>query len=232
MSERDYQPLLAPHEVEALRAWHEAAYEELRSLGPTSVAAYGLLLEAPAGVFPPSESSDYSAAILAEVRPEDRVLDMGTGSGIQALLAATTSTDVLGVDRDPVAVATAEANARRNGFERRARFRVSDLFDAVDGEFDLIVFDPPFRWFAPRDQIEATITDENYRTLTRFVRNVGRHLARGGRLLLNFGTSADLAYLYRLLDEEGFEHEVVAETRAAKGAQTATYYVIRARATG
>lgn len=224
----EYVPLLSTDEIEALRVWHEAAYEELTAVGPTEVQAYGLVLGAPPGVFPPSSRSDYSDAVLAEVRPDDRVLDMGTGSGIQALLAATVSTRVLGVDRDPAAVATAEANAQRNGLDTRARFQVSDLFAAAEGEFDLIVFDPPFRWFRPRDQIDATMTDEKYRTLTRFVREVRGHLASGGRLLLNFGTSADLAYLYQLLNKQGLDHEVVAETTTTRGAHTVTYFVIRA----
>jgi hypothetical protein len=38
------------------------------------------------------------------------------------------------------------------------------VFEAVDGRFDLVIFDPPFRWFAPRDPLEAASTDENYRT--------------------------------------------------------------------
>ena len=222
-----YVPRLSADEVDALRVWHEAAYEEMAAVGPTQVEAYGLLLDAPSGVFPPSPRSDYSDAVLAEVRPDDRVLDMGTGSGIQALLAATVSTQVLGVDRDPVAVAAARANARRNGLDTRASFQVSDLFAAAVGPFDLVVFDPPFRWFPPRDQIDATMTDENYRTLTRFVHEVRDHLAPHGRLLLNFGTSADLAYLYELLDEQRLEHDVVARTTATRGAHTVSYFVIR-----
>ena len=227
MPDDEYKPLLSNEAVDGLHVWHERAYAELKALGATSVRAYGLQLETPEGVFPPAESSDYSNVILADVRPDDRVLDMGTGSGIQALLAATVSADVLGVDVNPLAVAAAEANATRNGLDSRARFLVSDLFASADGRFDLIVFDPPFRWFRPRDPLEAAICDENYRTLTSFVREVREHLRPRGRVLLNFGTSADIAYLYRLLDDEEFQWSVAAESHATQGEQAATYYVLR-----
>lgn len=79
------------------------------------------------------------------------------------------SLDVIGVDVNPLAVAAAAANSERNGVADRVRFSQSDLFEGVDGKFDLIVFDPPFRWFRPRDLLERVFADENYETLTRFV---------------------------------------------------------------
>jgi release factor glutamine methyltransferase len=43
-----------------------------------------------------------------------------------------------------------------------AEVRHSDVVDAVDGVFDLIVFDSPFRWFAPRSVLEAATTYESH----------------------------------------------------------------------
>ncbi|MGI8723374.1 MAG: methyltransferase [Geodermatophilaceae bacterium] len=100
-------------------------------------------------------------AVLAEVRDSDRVLDMGTGSGVNAILAASTARDIVAVDINPLAVEAARGNAERNGCPDRIDFRESDVFSNVDGTFDLIVFDPPFRWFAPRDMFEVAMTDEN-----------------------------------------------------------------------
>ena len=54
------------------------------------------------------------------------------------------------------------------------------MFDAVDERFDLIVFDPPFRWFAPRSTLEAATTDENYGALTRFFAQADHHLEPEG----------------------------------------------------
>jgi release factor glutamine methyltransferase len=106
----------------------------------------GLDLVVPAGVFAPTPVSDLlGRAVIDEARPGERVLDMGPGSGVNAILAARAGAEVLGVDINPAAVDAARANADRNGVA--AVFAVSDMFSAVDCDFDLAVIDPPFRWF-------------------------------------------------------------------------------------
>jgi release factor glutamine methyltransferase len=205
----DYRPPTSGADVDRIRAWHEAAYESMRSASDVVVEYLGLSVAVPHSVLPPTPVSDLLGnAVLAEVRDTDRVLDMGTGSGINALLAASRSTEVVAVDINPAAVAAATANAERNGVADRITFLESDVFSAVDGQFDLVVFDPPFRWFAPRDVVEVCMTDENYGALTRFVTSASRYLAPGGRILMFFGTSGDLDYLYRLVDENGFSRTV------------------------
>ena len=100
------------------------------------------------------------------------------------------------------------------------------MFSNVDGEFDLIIFDPPFRWFAPRDLLEAATADENYQAMTTFFREARRHLALNGRMLI-FGSSGDLAYLKRLIYEGGFAAEVVAEQALVKDGWRIEYYTYR-----
>ena len=48
-----------------------------------------------------------AAIVLDEVRDDDRVLDMGTGSGVNGIVAASRSRDVLAVDVNPAAVTCA-----------------------------------------------------------------------------------------------------------------------------
>jgi predicted RNA methylase len=77
-------------------------------------------------------------------RHAGKALDVGTGSGLQALLTASHSDQVFAVDINPRAVPTAEFNARWNGF-RNVNCRLGSLFEPVSGElFDLIVSNPPF----------------------------------------------------------------------------------------
>ena len=170
-------------------------------------------------------ASLYGEAVLGEVRPSDRVLDMGTGCGVNAILAAATAREVVAVDLNPVAVQAARANAARNAVAVDVRH--SDLFAAVDGSFDLVLFDPPFRWLRPRDLLEMATTDEDYRTLTRFFAEVGEHLTPAGRVLLHFSTSGDLAYPRGLADEAGFARETVATRRLTRDGWDVDYVVER-----
>jgi release factor glutamine methyltransferase len=222
-----YQPTVPPEVVERIRAWHERAYADLRQRDASqAVSCLGRTFVVSAHVFPPM-SDLLGTAVLNEVRASDRVLDMGTGSGVNAILAASRATDVLAVDINPVAVQCARQNAVTNSVESRIEFLQSDVFDRVGGTFDLIVFDPPFRWFAPRDPLEAAITDEDYRGLTRFMRDAPSRLNAGGRILLFFGTSGDLGYLLDLIQRSGLGHEVVSSQKLVKSDWTVDYYVFR-----
>jgi len=73
-----------------------------------------------------------------------RALDVGTGSGVQALMAARHAAHVTATDINPRAIAFTNLNAALNGF-RNIEARLSSLFDSVAGErFDLITCNPPY----------------------------------------------------------------------------------------
>lgn len=79
---------------------------------------------------------------LARRRVPRRILDLGTGSGILAIAAARTwPAPVIAADVDPVAAATARANARANGVAARIDARAGPGLRPVAraGRFDLIV---------------------------------------------------------------------------------------------
>ncbi|GAA4683698.1 methyltransferase [Phytohabitans rumicis] len=222
-----YRPTVSDEYAQRIRQWHENAYAQARAeAGDGQTFDYlGLTLVVPPDVHPINAMSHLlGEAVLAEVRAGDRVLDMGTGCGVNAILAASKSTDVLAVDVNPHAVATARENAERNGVADRVEVRESDVFSAVDGDFDLVVFDPPFRWFAPRDLLERGSTDEDYRALTTFFRQVRDHLRPGARMLIFFGTSGDLGYLERLAAEAGFHSRILANRRLKKDSWQVDYY--------
>ncbi|MFC5908560.1 methyltransferase [Streptacidiphilus monticola] len=228
----DYRPRLTEAEQRRIRAWHDSALAMMRVEAGAAGQTFdylGLSLFVPPQVQPITGMSHLlGEAVLAEVRPQDRVLDMGTGSGVNALLAAGTAREVVALDVNPEAVTAARANAERNGV--RIDVRESDVFSALtdaDGRFDLVVFDPPFRWFEPRDLLEQATADPGYRALTAFFAQVRRHLAPGGRVLLAFGSSGDLAYLRELMDRHGFTVQEVARAELVRDGVTVEYLTFR-----
>jgi release factor glutamine methyltransferase len=229
-----YPRQLSPERAERIRLWHDRSYQAAKADARTDQEFdyLGRTLVVPPDVMPITAMSHLlGEAVLAEVSDNDRVLDMGTGSGVNAVLAASRASHVLAVDINPHAIETARRNAELNGVADRIEVRHSDVFGAVDGAFDLIVFDPPFRWFAPRDQLEVATTDENYRAMTEFFRNAREHLTPTGRMLIFFGTSGDLDYLTRLAEEAGFAKEVVAHDSLERDGWTVDYFTFRMRMT-
>jgi arsenite methyltransferase len=80
----------------------------------------------------------------AELRAGDRVLDLGSGGGIDAFVAARAvgpHGQVVGVDLTPEMVERARAAAARGGFEARTEFRVASMerLPFSDGEFDAVL---------------------------------------------------------------------------------------------
>ena len=75
----------------------------------------------------------------AIVRGGERVLDIGTGSGILAIAALKLGAAVAeGVDIDPMCVRTAGENAQRNGVADRFTVLVGDLSDKASGQYNTI----------------------------------------------------------------------------------------------
>ncbi len=223
-----YEPRMPPEHAARIREWHEQAYAAMIRREATQHTYLGRTFRVPPQVFPPAPMSELlGRAVLAEVRASDRVLDVGTGCGVNAILAASRAMDVVGVDINPFAIESARTNAAVNGVASRIEFLESDVFDHVKGDFDLIVFDPPFRWFSPRDHLEASIADENYGALTRFMEQGSSRLRDGGRLLLFFGTSGDIDYLQTLIARTELVTEVVAEHALVKDSWSVYYYVFR-----
>jgi ribosomal protein L11 methyltransferase len=94
----------------------------------------------------PAFGYDHPTTILClefleeSIRGGERVVDVGTGSGILAIAAARLgAARVLAVDSDPVAVRAARENVARNGVTARVTVCEGYLLDGVRGPFDLVV---------------------------------------------------------------------------------------------
>jgi 16S rRNA G966 N2-methylase RsmD len=127
-----------------------------RTPGLLIVPAHGLLLVTgipdayPTASSQPKAVFDISTSFVAAAMPRrvhGRVLDVCSGTGVQALLAATRGADeVVGLELRESAVAIATVNAALNGLSDRVSFRVSDMLSALTtGEqFDFVVANLPY----------------------------------------------------------------------------------------
>ncbi|MFD3189708.1 peptide chain release factor N(5)-glutamine methyltransferase [Sedimentitalea sp. HM32M-2] len=138
--------------------------------------------------------------------PFSRLLDLGTGSGciLVTLLAETPDATGLGVDLSEAACLQASANAVFHQVQNRAEILQSDWFDAVQGQFDLIVANPPYiarddmaglQDEVRRHEPEMALTDGGdglgaYRVISA---QVAGFLRPGGRVLLEIGPTQGAA---------------------------------------
>ena len=83
---------------------------------------------------------------LALQQKADRILDLGTGSGILALTILSEWPDALAVGADicEKALLIAQRNAVQLEVSDRFQAQKSDWFEAISGQFDLIVSNPPY----------------------------------------------------------------------------------------
>lgn len=150
-----------------------------RRFRPGTTRALGLRGRDP--VYPASSDSlILREAILAP--DARRVLDLCTGSGVQALRLAHSAQQIVAVDLNPRAAAIARLNAQLNG-AANVEVRVGDLYTPVGGEqFDLIIANPPFvaspYVSGPAYHSGGTVGDT---VLRRIIAGWRTRLASGGR---------------------------------------------------
>lgn len=197
--------LIAPEDLDPDVA---ERYEQLISLRAIRVPVshllgerefYGRRFKVSSDVLDPRpETECLIEAALAE--PFTRVLDLGLGSGciLVTLLAEQPKATGLGVDLSEAACLQASANAVLHRVEPRADVRQSDWFAQVEGQFDLIVSNPPYIALDEMEGLSAEVRGHEpemaltdgadglsaYRAISQ---QVAEYLAPGGRVLLEIG---------------------------------------------
>jgi protein-L-isoaspartate O-methyltransferase len=192
VSRGELERALAPVTVAELErlgvatATGDHAYATVRLVPHTELLLAGNLHP---GDGPDGTPEDYVATVTAPSatlasltvrRPVRTALDIGTGSGVQALWAARHCERVVAVDVNPRALNLAAFNARLNGIDN-IELREGSVFEPVAGErFDLIVCNAPYvvspdERYAFRD---SGVAADGF--CERLVREAAAHLEEGG----------------------------------------------------
>lgn len=169
------------------------------------------------GAQPPKAGSRLFCRHLT-VQAGDRVLEIGTGIGLAAVMAARAGARVIATDVVEAAVHCARANAVLNGVADRVDVRLGDGFEPVRGlTFDLICTSPPQMPTPPeRERADAAAAADNggrdgWSLLDRVITGAPTHLNPGGRLVFTLFAFLGVKIALGKLADAGFEPSILAQ---------------------
>jgi release factor glutamine methyltransferase len=169
-------------------------------------------------VYEPAEDT-FLIAEQMRVEEDDAVLDMGTGCGILAVLAAEKAKRVVAVDINPYAIECAIKNAEQNGVTT-IDFRQGDLFQPIkpNETFSLILFNAPYLPSEPHEERswigKAWAGGQDGRKIIdRFVMDAPHFLADRGRIQLVQSSLSDVNRTLTAFDEMNLKAKVAAQVK-------------------
>lgn len=149
-----------------------------------------------------------------------KVLDMGTGCGVLAVLAAEKAAKVVAADLNPHAVACARRNVELNRVQMKVEVRLGNLFETIDAEerFDLILFNAPY---LPVEQGEGDSWVEKAwaggpsgrMIIDLFIEQAPRYLEDGGRIFLVQSSLSDVEMTLRAFERHNLRALVIGEEK-------------------
>jgi release factor glutamine methyltransferase len=170
-------------------------------------------------VYEPAEDSFLLAENLV-IKENDLVLDVGTGCGLLAVLAAKVVKKVVATDVNSIAVRCTLQNAVLNNVADKMDIRQGELFEPIKkGErFDVILFNAPYlpseEWEEQDLASQAWDGGETGRkVIDRFIREASAYLRENGRILLVQSTLSDVEQSFRMFAEFGLDAKVIAEKK-------------------
>jgi release factor glutamine methyltransferase len=141
------------------------------------------------------------------------IVDVGTGSGVIALSLASKfpEAQIVAVDVSDEALSLARENADRLGLSERVQFLQSDLLEAVDEKFDLIVANLPYIAAQDRHTLSREILhdpevalfagEHGVELLRKLIEQAPARFRPGGMLALEIGAGQSEALLSILADK-------------------------------
>lgn len=164
-------------------------------------------------VYMPREDSYLILDFIRKYANDRFVLDIGCGSGILTFDATKYAEFVTGCDINPDAIEYCKSNKPKGC--GNVKFITSDLFENVEGKFDLIICNPPY---LPEDKKEDSIAkvwncggEKGWEFIDRFLNGAKLHLNHDGKILLLFSSLTDKEKVLSLIKDYNFKYECLKE---------------------
>lgn len=167
-------------------------------------------------VYDPAEDSFLFAENL-DVGKNERVLEIGTGSGILAILASRQASEVLAVDLNPYAIHCANQNAKLNKVSGKILFIRSDLLSSIRpaAKFDLILFNAPYVP-SEENELDSWLGYSWYGGITgrqvmdRFISQAPKYLQKSGKILFMQSTLTSVDETIEKFANYGLKAKIIA----------------------
>lgn len=200
--------------------------KKIQKFGPRRVHVLGRTYEISEDVFNPKYY--YTSKFMAEhlnINPEDNVLDIGTGSGIQAITAGQTASQVIAVDINPRAVQSAGKNVRINRLEDTVSVIEGDLFSALDkqNQFSVILFTPPYLEGETKTVFDHALFDNNKQLVSRFFTEAKDYIKPDGYIQMIYSSIAGHEQVLEISEKFGWKHTLTAKEKTF----TETFFIYK-----
>jgi release factor glutamine methyltransferase len=169
-------------------------------------------------VYEPAEDTFLFAENL-QVKRQDRVLEIGTGTGIIAIIVSRKCRNVTATDVNPHAIDCALKNIINNK-AYNVELKKGDLFEPVKNEkFDLILFNTPYLPTSEEekfdDELEAAWDggEDGRKIIDQFLEVLPDHLNPNGRVQLVQSSLSDVDKTLKKLEEMSLEASVSAREK-------------------
>lgn len=218
---------LSPEELEVITARQKALHTKFRNVPPQGVWVkyLGKKFIVHKNVFWPFEDSQTLVEALV-IHPGEEVLDIGSGSGVIAIFAASKGAGkVVAVDINPEAVENTKVNAQLHGFSHIIDVRLSDMFAALkdDEKFDVVTANLPFRNLPATDLVELSTWDTNLHAHRTFFAGIDKHLRSNGRVYMAQSNYGAIREMKTLAEEKGFSIQLLKKKELSTDKSTIFY---------
>lgn len=157
---------------------------------PFEVECCGTKITVDPGVYQTSGDSDLMAESV-KISKDQNFLEVGCGTGVISISVAKRAASGVGIDINEKAVENSKKNIKAQGVTN-VEFKVSNVFEKVEGKFDVIICNPPYTKHEVRDNIDRMFWDPEDEMKRKFFQDVGKYLKPGGRIYFGWADFADI----------------------------------------
>ena len=157
------------------------------------------------GVYEPADDT-FMLCDNLDITPGESFLEIGTGCGLVAIVAAMAGAQVIATDQSEVAVQNAKRNVALHKCTNRIEIRQGDLFEPIrqDEKFSLLAFNPPYLPGTKQDPAFDPAWsggNKGFEVTERFLEHCKQFLQANGRLLLIQSSLSDPEHIRNRLNQ-------------------------------